>query len=328
MKKQIIRTLPLARSILLASALCILPATTWAEGNDFDLAAQEAALLAELKAGLNNSAPDENNNTKTEKVTDKTKPIGQAKKAVLKKNKEEGSVKKVGIQAQAEQSSITPKASLAITDDKNSKSTAKPAAQTARVQTPTERENSAQGSSEAKNLRANLAESEQRVTQLMDKLKEQRNDLIIAEAEVARLSRLLEKQRHATLKNVTGYSITPNNPAKDARIAATTPLQAEKMTPDMTIATISVSKANLRTGPGKNNSPLMTVSKGTRLAVETRKGEWYRVIAPTGARAWVASEVVSFGKDRLSEPTRTVQVKGYSDNAEEDAIQLIRQTNR
>ena len=338
MKTKVVGKLPLRCGALVASLLLITAPGVFAQ-DDFDLAAQEAALLAELKAGLGKAPMKEKAKPAAKKkseqlpvakssVVKKTStpaPAGTAKKAVLKKS-DTGKAKKAAVRAKKNSSSITPKASLAITDDKKTIAPKKKATSTAKKATLTKTKSSVSSSTVA-SLRSSLANSEERVAQLMAKLKDQRNDLMLAEAEVSRLSRLLEKQRHATLKNVTGYSVTPTRPAKDARVAAVSSFQAKKMTPDMSIATINVNKANLRTGPGKNNSPLMTVSKGTRLAVETRKGEWYRVIAPTGARAWVSSEVVHFGKDRLSEPTRTVKVEGYRSNVEEDAIQLIRQTS-
>ncbi len=83
--------------------------------------------------------------------------------------------------------------------------------------------------------------------------------------------------------------------AAPAAPAAPTPPKAEPAQADLPVATVVVDKAQLRTGPGKDNSPLMAVSKGTRLVIETRQGDWYRVVAPSGARAWVSSDIVAFG---------------------------------
>ena len=60
-----------------------------------------------------------------------------------------------------------------------------------------------------------------------------------------------------------------------------------------------------------NDSPLMTVSKGTRLVVEKRIKDWYRIISPNGTRAWVNSDVVAFGPDSQSSPSRTIKIQGY-----------------
>ncbi len=56
---------------------------------------------------------------------------------------------------------------------------------------------------------------------------------------------------------------------------------------------VTRNKANLRSGPGVEHSPLMQVGLGTRLTVESRQGEWYRVYTPTGTRAYVRKDVVA-----------------------------------
>jgi uncharacterized protein YgiM (DUF1202 family) len=76
----------------------------------------------------------------------------------------------------------------------------------------------------------------------------------------------------------------------------------------MPIATIVADKAKLRAGPGSEHSEIMSVTKGTRLAVETKKGQWYRVMAPTGQRAWISGDVISFGPDAYSRSGRVLQI--------------------
>jgi len=55
---------------------------------------------------------------------------------------------------------------------------------------------------------------------------------------------------------------------------------------DVPVATVLAQRLNLRIGPGENNAPLMTVSKGTRLVVEDYASDWARIIAPNGVRAF------------------------------------------
>jgi len=95
----------------------------------------------------------------------------------------------------------------------------------------------------------------------------------------------------------------------------------------MPVATVTVEKAHLRTGPSKDNSPLMTVLRGTRLAIETRKGSWYRVISPTGVRAWISSDVVSFGSTPDSGPTRTIRIRGFDSSLEDEASAIAQQAD-
>ena len=81
---------------------------------------------------------------------------------------------------------------------------------------------------------------------------------------------------------------------------------------DMQVAIISLDKADLRLGPGKNHSPLMSLRKGSRLAIEARQGEWYRVFAPNGQRAWIHASAVRFGEGAASlNDGSSVRMKGF-----------------
>ena len=150
--------------------------------------------------------------------------------------------------------------------------------------------------------------------------------LLLAEAEVQRLGSILDDQNNKLL------GIEPAQQkrelAKNERVAEVRNIsvgQAEKAESDMPIATVNAVKANLRTGPGAEHAPLMEVAKGSRLVVETRIGNWYRVIAPNGSRAWISSDVVLFGPSKDESPTRTVKIKGFDSSIEDRAMDLIKQ---
>ena len=180
--------------------------------------------------------------------------------------------------------------------------------------------------SDRQSLRSNLQRTETRVQSLLREIEETRNRLMIAETEVERLSRIIEARNIKNYSASKGSNIEAKlSPSTLSRNLPDTPSQPES---DMIIATITVDKANLRTGPGTDNSPLMTVAKGTRLAIETRQGDWYRVISPTGARAWVSSDVVSFGSSIHSSPNKTVRIKGANPDVEEEAFRFIQSHSR
>lgn len=184
------------------------------------------------------------------------------------------------------------------------------------------------------------ADYERKLAELNKKLARAQNSLMVSEMEVERLSSMIEERNRATLggmksrriahtpitSNVETVPATPRSYREPAPV--NTLRTSQKSTTDMQIATVIVDKANLRTGPGLKNSPLMSVGKGTRLAVEHRVGEWYRVIAPTGTRAWVSTEVIAFGKKLKSAPTRTVKIQGYKNNNDEAAFQFIKDSAR
>ncbi|NLF25455.1 MAG: SH3 domain-containing protein [Deltaproteobacteria bacterium] len=177
-------------------------------------------------------------------------------------------------------------------------------------------------------LRARLASNERHTEALLAKMKEMRNQLLIAETEILRLSTMIDERNRTSLARFSGKTekAKPKEVAKAPSLLSRA--QEVKASEDMPIATVMVDNANLRSGPGKNHSPIMSVSKGTRLAIETRQGDWYRVVAPTGARAWIDAKIVNFGKNLESTPTRTVKVKGYDSSVERQAFEFIRDMQR
>lgn len=69
---------------------------------------------------------------------------------------------------------------------------------------------------------------------------------------------------------------------------------------------VTAAKAVLRAGPGEEHSPVMEIQQGSRLMVETREGDWYRVITPKGQRAFLRSDLAveldASGRPRYSAP--------------------------
>ena len=142
-----------------------------------------------------------------------------------------------------------------------------------------------------------MDEAQATIAKLKKELDETHNRLALSETEVERLSLLIDNRQKLQPSNKSQGSSIGKNPSgynQGLRVRDSSEIQA-KVDGDMQIATVTAEKAQLRTGPGMNNSPLMTVAQGTRLAVETKTGDWYRVIAPSGARAWVSSDVLDIG---------------------------------
>ena len=164
-------------------------------------------------------------------------------------------------------------------------------------------------------LKKQLQTAKKQLTQLKKKLEETNSHLILAETEVERLSRVLEIRNENYVQRMTISKKT--HPASYSSSHRSLKSSRAKNR-ELLIATVTSGKAFLRSGPGNNNSPLMTVMKGTRLTVETRSGEWYRVITPTGNRAWVSSSVVGFGKRPFQSPERVFSGKGYRSYVNED----------
>jgi hypothetical protein len=179
-------------------------------------------------------------------------------------------------------------------------------------------------------LKGELEASHKRIAELERQLEEVRGQLTMAETELSRLATISEARNRASL----GRSALPVAPPQ--RVPAPAPVVAKarpevpaiEPTPassaDLVIATVDVEKAELRLGPGKNHSALMTVAKGSRLAVEARQGEWLRVFAPNGQRAWVNTKLVTFGsKGSTGSASSAVRVHGYSSSIEDEAFKRV-----
>jgi|GEM_PF-6904980 len=186
-----------------------------------------------------------------------------------------------------------------------------------------------------RSMSAELESATQRITLLEQQLDQSRSQLSIAETEVSRLSGVLDSKARASLGkyNVPIPAAPKVDPGHRASVGRHIPGQmnppAVDVRPpaadaDLQVATISVEKADLRLGPGRNHSALMTLGRGSRLMVEARQGEWYRVFAPNGDRAWISSSLVTFGDGASSlNDGSSVRVKGYSANAEEEAFRRV-----
>lgn len=174
-------------------------------------------------------------------------------------------------------------------------------------------------------LKRELEASQKRVGELERQLEEVRGQLTMAETELSRLSSIAEARSRANL-GLASAQESPKAMVRPAQPAIPRAPQAEPMpsSADLEIVTVAVDKADLRLGPGKSHSPLMSVARGARLAVEVRQGEWLRVFAPNGQRAWIYAGSVTFGsRSGSSGRTSAVKVRGYSSSLEDEAFKRV-----
>ncbi len=186
---------------------------------------------------------------------------------------------------------------------------------------------------ENESLKRQVDSLRNRNSALEQELHETKTQLTVAETETRRLSTMVDARTRASLSRLNvpvppTDALTSPEPQRAAEPAATERKMADVKLPspeaDFTVATVSVDKAELRLGPGKNNSAIMTVRRGSRLSVEKLQGEWYRVFAPNGERAWIHSSLITFGDGASSmNDGSSVRVKGYSSNVEEEAFRRL-----
>ena len=149
-----------------------------------------------------------------------------------------------------------------------------------------------------------LKDANERANALAKELDETRNRLMIAETQVERLSVIIESRGLSKSSGTGSQSIARSAPQRRN-------VEDENLPDDTQVATVIADKVHLRAGPSKENSPLMAVTKGTRLTVEMRNGDWYRVVAPTGRRAWISADVIAFGLNPKANFGQTSRIKGF-----------------
>lgn len=170
--------------------------------------------------------------------------------------------------------------------------------------------------SEISNVRQELSTAqkkaigaEARAAVLAKQVEALRAKLMVAETEVERLSRTIEVRNKQVIQQAnanSGYVRPVNNVTMNSATNARLAMQNQGQTvvrerviikegnaaQDLPVVVVTSDKANLRTGPGQDNSALMAVTKGNRLVVENKQGSWFRVFAPNGVRAWVSADNV------------------------------------
>src|SRR5690606_18881127 len=71
----------------------------------------------------------------------------------------------------------------------------------------------------------------------------------------------------------------------------------------------------MRTGPSAKYPPLRTLTLAERVAIETREGDWYRILTQEGTRGWISTHDVVFLPTKGRANTSTTQVRGYDSSA-------------
>jgi uncharacterized protein YraI len=297
------------------------PSTIADEARDQQLMDAERAILEGLSAraigAFDNEVPAaKSSKTPTRKVAEPSKPP----------------------QAQTTPSAPTVVAKAKVSEKQPEAPPAPPAAKVAVDTAPTVQakpspaeQNSARLAAENEKLKREIGAKSERIMALERELELVRGQLSSAEIELSRISSIKDPNARASLKRYPAPAPLEGSAPRGVEDStarakpAQAPVAMHEPLPsaDLQIATVSVAKVDLRVGPGKEHSPLMQLSKGARLAVEARKGDWYRVFAPNGQRAWVNASQVTFGGAASEGDSSTVRVRGYSSSLEDAAFQRI-----
>lgn len=141
---------------------------------------------------------------------------------------------------------------------------------------------------------------------LQQELLESRNELMLAQEQVRTLmSTSKSASPEYQSRNLQQSDVI--EPPKSQRPVATPPAVPSNPASDYLTVEVTAQKAALRAGAGEENSIVMEIQQGSRLMVETREGDWYRVITPKGQRAYLradlAVELDASGRPRFSVPS-------------------------
>jgi len=108
--------------------------------------------------------------------------------------------------------------------------------------------------------------------------------LMVTETQVERINKILEECSQRSDSTNSNY------------ITGAQQIDPKQGTSRSLYATVIGNSITPRTGPGNSFSPISTLRRGERVPVEDRQGDWYKVLLPSGAFAWVHTALVKLGE--------------------------------
>lgn len=170
--------------------------------------------------------------------------------------------------------------------------------------------------------RIQIAESQ--VDILSRELETTRLSLRSAERRIDELSSLVKSSYSdeaspgpsGSLVPVQPKNVASENKPKEINFASGSDSWADAWDGDTSadIATVVVSRTPLRVAPSSRDTVLFLIPQYSRMRIEQRRGEWYRVITPSGTHGWIPATTVVFRGGRSNESA--VRVKGYKSEYE------------
>jgi molecular chaperone GrpE (heat shock protein) len=184
---------------------------------------------------------------------------------------------------------------------------------------------SSQNGDSTTKLKRKLSENNQEIAALRAELQDLRNKLLIAESEIERLSKTSSLSPIDSRTN----SNRLNDDANPSTIFSTAKERANNNSSDdsSTIITVVAESGALRTAPNSTSSIIMEVDSGARLAVDDRRGDWFRISTSSGMRAWISAAEVAFGPTNSASPSNTIRIRPSAQDQqaeEERAFELLK----
>lgn len=167
-------------------------------------------------------------------------------------------------------------------------------------------------------LKEELARTKDKAKTELQKVDDLHVRLMVSETQVERLNKIIEDLGGASpgLKRKFNPGATQKTRYPSVKGTAESPLYA----------TVTALRANIRTGPGLANTQLMTLERGEQVLVESKQGEWYKVLLNNGMRAWVNASVVRIGSERKQNSVTSREPR--LDDVDQEALRLLEQLKR
>lgn len=163
------------------------------------------------------------------------------------------------------------------------------------------------------------------IPDLKKELMATKNELMMKEVELEQLGKKPSKHDNQQAKDVVKHQ-QDDFFVRSGRKAADTSLgKKDSMLSDVTIVEVLGDKVALRSGPSPEDSEIMSVGKASRLTVEERIGDWYRVVAPNSMRAFIRADMVKIiSKNNFDLGNDNPTGRAALDNQQEQAPTIVR----
>lgn len=172
---------------------------------------------------------------------------------------------------------------------------------------------------ENERLKEELTRTKEKAKSELQKVDDLHVRLMVSETQVERLNKIIEGlggSSPALKRKFNAVGATQKTPYPSIKGSAESPLYA----------TVTALRANIRTGPGLANTQLTTLERGEQVLVESKQGEWYKVLLNNGIRAWVNASVVRIGPER--NPIEVAPREPRLDDVDQEALRLLEQLKK
>ncbi len=150
-----------------------------------------------------------------------------------------------------------------------------------------------------------------------------KNELMMKEAELEQMGKKPNKENNQQAKIVEHQR--DDLFERSGRNAGNTSLgKKDSIVSDVTIVEVLGDKVALRSGPSPEDSEIMSVGKASKLTVEERIGDWFRVIAPNSMRAFIRADMVKVISKSNLDPNVEYLGRAALDSQFERAVPIVR----